>query len=443
MKFDPRARESIGLGLLVIAAFALRVWDLPVPGITHPEAYAPGIDFPSFVQNPIARHTFTDIVRSTLGTDNHPPGYYFFMLPWTDLFGTSLTVLRLPSAIIGALTVPLLFAALKRTEGGSVATLSATWLAFHGHHVFWSTQARMWVMCTALVVLSVRAATKLRERYHPGWAAVYLASVVSGLWIEYNFWPIFAAQIVWEIAARLRAGRMAPTIVLQGVALVLASPVLAFLFSQLGSSSYLKSSVFEHLLYTAAFGRWFETDAILEWGGLERSLYVALALCGAILMALGVREGLRRVSSTIDDTPSPRYLEWVLWLSILLPASFMWYWGDLFHGRRYEAIALAAPPALVVGYHLASRHWSTVRTRLSGVFGAGFIHSIVSDACVMHSLAPLLLLSVVHLRVPSLAPRGLLASTPFLLVLASRGLNRLVRSPRARQFALSRLRSCA
>jgi len=411
------------LAVLTIAAFVLRVWHLDVPTITHPEAYAPGIAFPLFARNPSARHTFTDIVQSTLTSDNHPPGYYFLLLPWTRLFGASLFVLRLPSAIVGALTVPLLFATARRTNGTWVAVMSATWLAVHGHHAFWSTQARMWVICTALVVLSVWAAIKLRERFHPIWAIVYLSSVVAGLWVEYDFWPIFAAQVLWELAAQRRAETMTPTLALQCVAAILATPVLAFFLLRIDASKYLESSVIEHLLYTAAFAHWFDPAVLRD----SRLLHLGLALTGALLIGVGALYEREHPLAHADRTPVPRWLEWMVWLSIVVPASFVWRWGDRFGGRRYEMLVLVVPCVAAVGYRIASAYWTTVAAVASRVFDVPILRSVVADSALMHSLVPLALLSVVHLKLPCLAPRSLLALTPFFIVLAARGVSHVVR----------------
>ena len=433
MSTTPRKWLGVaGLGLLTLAAFVLRVWHLDVPTITHPEAYAPGIPFPVFAENPIARHTFTDIVRSTLTSDNHPPGYYFLLLPWTRLFGASLFALRLPSVILGALTVPLLFATARRTNGRWVAVISATWLAFHGHHAFWSTQARMWVMCTALVVVSVLAAVKLRERFHPAWAVIYVVSVVAGLWVEYNFWPLFAAQVIWELAARRRADTMTPTLALQCVALILASPVLAFFFLRIDASEYLESSVLEHLFYTAAFAHWFEPTVFIDSELWQRALYVALALTGACVMLLGALYTRESPLGHIDHTPVSHWLEWAVWLSIVGPASFVWRWGDRLGGRRYEMLVLLVPLLVAFGYRIASLSWTMVRSAASRMFDVPIVRSVVADSAVMHSLVPLALLSIVHLKLPCLAPRGLLVLTPFFIVLAARGITYVVRGTSSR-----------
>jgi len=424
-------RVWLGIGVLFVAALALRIYDLDGPTITHPEAYAPGIDFPDFARHPVERHTLTDIVRGTLTTDNHPPGYYFLMLPWAKLFGASLFSLRLPAALIGALTAPLLFFAMRKVEGTKVAALAATWLAFHGFHVLWSGTARMWVPCAALVVSMVWAAEELRTRYTLGWAAIYLASVVAGLWVEYNFWPIFVAHVLWQLALKWETRAPTPLFALACLGLALCSPVLIFLVTRSHASEYLRSPLWVHIEYTAAFGHWFRAETLNGLGAPGYALHAALALSGVALMTLGIRGGPERKSPPAppDDTV-PRYLEWALWLSVLAAAAFVLAWHDLLKARRLPAMALGFPLLIAAGYSLLSRQWHLVQRPLRWLLESRpGLQRVVSDASVMHSLVPFGLLTVVSLKLPCLVARGLLTLTPFLLILASRGLFQLLKRP--------------
>ena len=105
-EWGSNAQLWLVIGVLTLSAFATRAWNLDAYTITHPEVYAPGIDFPPFSTHPIERRSVGDIIRSSLLTDNHPPGYYLLVLPWNHWFGPSLTALRLPSVLIGTLTIP-------------------------------------------------------------------------------------------------------------------------------------------------------------------------------------------------------------------------------------------------------------------------------------------------------------------------------------------------
>src|SRR6185436_20510568 len=191
------------------------------------------IHYPAFSTQPIERLDTDSVVRSSLLSDNHPPGYYVLMLPWTKVFGTSLPSLRLPSAIIGALTIPILFLVALRLEGPIVALFATTMLVLHSTHVMWSRSARMWVLCTAMAVVSMWALLQLRRDTRARWAVLYVVSLVVGLWSDYTFWPLLAAQILFELASRSKSRTLPLTVALQALAIVLASPIFVFLMARL------------------------------------------------------------------------------------------------------------------------------------------------------------------------------------------------------------------
>lgn len=439
MREHRSAQMWLAVGVLTLAAFALRVWNLGGPTITHPEAYAPGIAFPGFATNPIERGSVTAIVKSSLLTDNHPPGYYILALYWNRAFGVSLASLRFPSALVGVLTIPVLLIAGWRREGRAVALFAATWLAFHGSHVFWSRSARMWVICTAMSVLSIWALSELRYRYRVGWAAVYVASLVVGLWAEYTFWPILAGQMVWEIAARSRSRTFAATIGLQSLAIILASPIFLFLLSRPRSSAYLESAVSGHLEYMLAFDNWFDMDLLAQFGAKGTALSVSLVVVGALLLGLGAWRGSAVPAVDPAEAPAPRVLDWAIWLSALWPAALTWAWRDMPVDPRYpvKTVTIMIPIAVAVTYSLGKRFWLSLQPLAITVFDHRAIRRVVADPNLIHFLVPFGILATASAVMPALAPRSTLALAPFLLILASRGLVWLVRTPIARAVALS------
>src|SRR6516164_4767601 len=87
----------------------LRLSTLDKRSITHPEMYVPGIRLPAGISEPAERLSVASILTGTFSSDTHPPGYYLAMFPWTRLAGTSLSAIRLPSALLGIASIPLLF----------------------------------------------------------------------------------------------------------------------------------------------------------------------------------------------------------------------------------------------------------------------------------------------------------------------------------------------
>ena len=110
----------------------------------------------------------------------HPPLYYAFLHFWIQL-GQTEAVLRLPSALFGVLTIPLIYL-LARDLGGIGVALSTAWLvALSPLLVWYSQEFRSYSLLVALAVLSTLALVRLLWRPHVGWWALYVAATLTGI----------------------------------------------------------------------------------------------------------------------------------------------------------------------------------------------------------------------------------------------------------------------
>jgi hypothetical protein len=393
----PTNRAIACLCLLAIA-LGLRLWGLDEHTLTHAEVYVPRLEMPDYVSAPPPRQTLAATTLGTLHHDNHPPGYYAFMWAWTGAFGTGLSALRWPSALAGAVTVALLFSLLRRREGDGVALLATALLTLHGHHLFWSQQARMWVFLGAFAVLSVLLLDSLHRRFRATTAVAYVAVVAAGLWFEYSFWPFFAAQIFWELCRSCEGASAPATLDLQLAALVSSLPVLWFLKVHLASerTEYLaRTGLLDHLGGFLLLQWWLRGPAPPERVGPLASLGVlALLLVCAALLGAGVVYA--RSAGQAGEVPAAR------------TPGVAWVW-------RVLARPLRA---------LRSHAWA---------------RNLTDDPATVHMLLPLVILLAGSLLVPSVAARSLLFITPFALWLVARGLFEWLRKPVLRTAAIAAL----
>ncbi|MBW2287100.1 MAG: glycosyltransferase family 39 protein [Deltaproteobacteria bacterium] len=381
---------ALGLGL--------RLWGLDAHTLTHAEVYVPRLEMPEYVSAPPPRPTLAATALGTLHHDNHPPGYYAFMWAWTGAFGTGLSALRLPSALVGAATVGLLFFLLRRRDGDGVALFATALLALHGHHLFWSQQARMWVFLAAFAVLSILLLDSLHRRFRATSAVAYVAVVAAGLWFEYSFWPFFFAQIFWELCRSCETPRAPATLDLQLAALVSSLPVLWFLKAHLASerTEYLaRTGLVDHLGGFLLLQWWLRGPAPPERLGPLASFGVLalLVVCAALLVA-----GVVYVRSATGSHVVPE--------------------------ARTPGLASA---------------WRTVVRPLRAMRKLPWLRRLTDDPASVHVLLPLTILLVGSLFVPSVAARSLLFITPFALWLVARGLFAWLRSPTLRIIAIAAL----
>lgn len=142
---QPRTRtiSRLGLALLILGAFALRLYRLDAQSLWYDEG----------VTAEVARRGLADLTRWTAG-DIQPPLYYYVVAGWGRLAGWSEWSLRFPSAFFGTLLVPLLWAVtIALTRRRVAGLLAAALAACHPLLLYYSQEARMYAMLTALGVL--------------------------------------------------------------------------------------------------------------------------------------------------------------------------------------------------------------------------------------------------------------------------------------------------
>jgi hypothetical protein len=152
-----------------------------------------------------ASHAFRDIFSRLC--DPHPPGYYALLrvfLAW----GQSEFWVRLPSAIAGALAVPLLVALGRQLDaafapdvpslGRHTAVLASLLLAVAPLHVWYSQEARMYALVTVLGLCAVYFALRFALHRRVGDALAYVLAAVAALYVDQSSaLPLLMANLLW------------------------------------------------------------------------------------------------------------------------------------------------------------------------------------------------------------------------------------------------------
>jgi uncharacterized membrane protein len=141
---EPSARTgiawgSVALWALTAIALAIRCANLAAQGFWFDEAYT----------HWISRLPAADAWRVVVADGVHPPLYYAIARA-ALLLGESEAALRFPSAVFGALTVPVVFWVGARWAGRATGWIAALLVAFSPIHVWYSTDARMYVLLAFL-----------------------------------------------------------------------------------------------------------------------------------------------------------------------------------------------------------------------------------------------------------------------------------------------------
>jgi mannosyltransferase len=144
-----------------------------------------------------------DLLHRLILSDAHPPLYFLLLWPWVKL-GDSETLLRLPSALLGIASLPLLYRLGRSLAGAREGLVAMAFLAVSPFHVMYSQEARSYSLLFFLCLLSLDLLVAVRER--PGdrrrWAAL---AVVTAAIIYTEYLGVFF--ILGEMALALAWGQ--------------------------------------------------------------------------------------------------------------------------------------------------------------------------------------------------------------------------------------------
>lgn len=181
-------RIYAGLSVLVLLAFALRLFQLGYSDLTFDESASIFI----------ARKPLAEMLPYLLrAIHEHPPGYYVLLAGWIQLVGDSEVALRWLSVFIGTLSIPLMFQLARAAWSERAGWLAALILTVTPVHIFFSQNARMYPLLSLLALASWWLIFRLqrvdRRRY---WLAL-AALCFYGLATHYYMGLVIASQAAY------------------------------------------------------------------------------------------------------------------------------------------------------------------------------------------------------------------------------------------------------
>jgi 4-amino-4-deoxy-L-arabinose transferase-like glycosyltransferase len=308
----------IGVGVVAMLGLALRLWDLSGRAFSHPENYTSGLSMPEWMPMVARRVDLKSLVYGTLG-DGHPPLYYAFQMLWTSVFGTELWALRLPSVLFGTATILVVYAIARHIASRPVALMTAGLLALHGHHIFYSQLARLYVFAGFFAALSTLFFLRARASHRASDHVAYVVSASCALWSHLYCWPVIFTQLVWSLLASGSRRQRSPVLVSQAVAIIIASPVVALTLYQNPPTRWAEPRA-------GYLGLGYALDPVVSfWSTAPASpaddVRIRIVLTLTLVLA-GVFLARRSASDVGFETPGP-ILASRSWLALLALASVM------------------------------------------------------------------------------------------------------------------------
>jgi mannosyltransferase len=186
-------REAIVLAVLTVLALVLRLSSLSRSLFTD-ETYSLALAQRSFGQ-----------MLELFGWEANGTPYSIVLWPLIRIFGSGVTLLRLPAVLAGTLSVPALWWAARRFTTPAAALLAAALLAVNPMAVWYSHEARAYAFVVLAACLAFGALPRALERR--GSRRMWILYVAAMTLLAYS--EIFAAPLALPAQALIawRAGR--------------------------------------------------------------------------------------------------------------------------------------------------------------------------------------------------------------------------------------------
>ncbi|RXK46384.1 glycosyltransferase family 39 protein [Halorientalis pallida] len=152
--------------------------------------------------NLVAGRTLPEVLTQVPTVDRHPPLYYAVLKGWTDLFGTTETITRLPAALFGVAAVVVIYGVGARLYDRRVGLLSAAVLAVARFHINFSQTTRMYSLFALLTLLSFYLLVRVVETPTRRTVAGYALTTVLLVYTHAFALFVVLAQNVFVVGSR-------------------------------------------------------------------------------------------------------------------------------------------------------------------------------------------------------------------------------------------------
>lgn len=347
-----RDRYALAVAALTLFVFALRFSQI------HQSLFGDE----AWTYQDIHGRTFGQVVTTVhTGAENSPP--LFFMLAYAAGKLGALTVwIRLPSIVLGALTVPLVYLIGRDTVGRIPGLLAGGLLAVSPFSLYYGVEARPYATMAFFVALSTWALLRAVDR-GGWWWVLYVVGAVAAAYTHYTSIFVLVAQGVWSLWTcrnRIRA-----PLISAAVAVAAYVPWLPELrgkqLAVIGALEPLTAhNVIVDLMRPIAGYPYAPLSAIPTHLGL--GLVIACALAGGIVL---LSRGLRSPQGghAADARAWPRRFWLLAVLAVATPIGMLVYSltvTDLWLARGLYASAPAAALVLAALLWAIPRPWRLV-----------------------------------------------------------------------------------
>lgn len=226
------------VGAMTVGAFLLYLSQV------HQSLFADEV----FAYHEVAGHSLTSMIHTVgTGIEVSPPLYFVFA--WFAVkLGDPTVWIRLPSLILGAATVPMIYLLGRDTIGRAAGAIGAAAFAVSPFALFYGVQARPYATAAFFTVLSTYALVRAVRSDGFRWWALYTLAAAAAVYSHYTAVFVLLVQAAWSFwACRARWRR---PLIASAAAVVLYLPWLAYMHGgpQLGEYALIEPFTARHVL---------------------------------------------------------------------------------------------------------------------------------------------------------------------------------------------------
>ena len=325
------------VGAMTVAAFVLHLTQV------HQSLFADEV----IAYREIVGHSLTATIHDVgTGGDLCPP--LFFVLAWFSAkLGDPTVWIRLPSLILGAATIPVIYLLGRDTIGRAAGAIGAAAFAASPFALFFGVQARPYATAAFFTALSTYAVVRAVRSDERRWWALYAFAAAAAAYSHYTTVFVLVAQGAWGLWARRTSWRRPLLANLAAVALYL--PWLAYMHGGAALNEFAliepftPRHVLEDVVRFIAGYQYAPVHAIPTEPG-----FVAIALCALLGAIWLVRNYVRDRARAAHDLARGGLLV-VVALAIATPLGLLLYSllvQDIWHTENLYASAPAVMVAL-------------------------------------------------------------------------------------------------
>jgi len=218
--------------------------------------------------------------------EDNPPLFYV-LAELSSRLGGPAVWLRLPSVVLGALTVPVLYAIGRRVAGPRAGLTAAALWTLSPFVLFYGTEGRAYATLGFFVALSTLALLEALKTGRRRWWALYAVAECAAAYSHYTAVFVLAAQSAWALATHREAAR--PLAVATAAAALAYVPWLPSLLEQRQDPSSRFIGAFYPVslrLVGEAAARPFCCHPYVAAKQLPGPVGVALLVAGALVLVL-------------------------------------------------------------------------------------------------------------------------------------------------------------